>query len=158
MVRIPSPSVDQYEVRQERMEQHKDEDSHTAVSRRKFLKKLSQGAAVVATGGVAGAAMHGAATPSSTAAEEQSKVQYGMLIDARRCFGVHGLLKLHVAQLVLQFFLDFWLRRLGQSRLEGFGRFGQQSFDGYGICIRSKFAIKGRLAAEISKVEVLFAF
>lgn len=69
------------------MEHNKGEGSDTPVSRRKFLKKVSQGAAAVATGGVAGAAMHAAATPSSTATEEQSKVQYGMLIDLRRCIG-----------------------------------------------------------------------
>ncbi|MDH3279907.1 MAG: 4Fe-4S dicluster domain-containing protein [Gammaproteobacteria bacterium] len=65
--------------------------SDKRVSRRKFLKTVSQGTAAVATAGVAGGAMHAAATkPSADTGKnngKKNKVQYGMLIDLRRCIG-----------------------------------------------------------------------
>ncbi len=61
--------------------------SDRPVGRRKFLKTAGQGAAAVATAGVAGGGMHAAATKPSTGTREKNKVQYGMLIDLRRCIG-----------------------------------------------------------------------
>lgn len=61
--------------------------SDSQVSRRKFLKEVSRGAAAVATVGVVAGAMHAAAPKPSTNEEKKNKVQYGMLIDLRRCIG-----------------------------------------------------------------------
>ncbi|MDH3673213.1 MAG: 4Fe-4S dicluster domain-containing protein [Gammaproteobacteria bacterium] len=63
------------------------DSSDSPVSRRKFLKKVSQGAAAVATAGVAAGAMHATASKPSADSGKKDKVQYGMLIDLRRCIG-----------------------------------------------------------------------
>jgi len=59
-----------------------DKSTPTAVSRRTFIQSTG---AVAATG--AGAT---ALTRSANGAQPQRKKQYGMLIDARRCYGVHA--------------------------------------------------------------------
>jgi tetrathionate reductase subunit B len=63
--------------------------AHTDQARRKFLRRIGRGAAAAAASGVAAGAMHsaGASPEPETPAEGESGVQYGMLIDLRRCIG-----------------------------------------------------------------------